>query len=251
MKPSLAWSGLAGLLGLPARARAAADTAAGGTATKPTPPAGGPDRIAVIRDRNLPNIPLVTHEGRRVRFYDDLVQGRVVAIHFMYARCTGVCLPSTEHLAQVQKDLGERMGRDVTFLSISLDGEKDTPESLKEFAREHGAGPGWLFLTGRRADIEVLRRKLGAYEPDPRIDADRSQHAALVILGNEPEGRWQAISALSHPVRIRQAIERTLLPPSQWPTGAKVVNEVPFEKSPASFQRVEPVDLSRLPPLHP
>lgn len=208
---------------------------------------GIPDRVADIRERSLPNVPLVTHEGRAVRFYDDLVKGRVVVINFMYTRCTGVCLPSTAHLAQVQKDLDERMAREVTFLSISLDGEKDTPERLSEFAKRHSAGPRWTFLTGKDSDIELLRRKLGAYERDPKVDADRSQHAALVIMGNEPEGRWQAISALVHPIRIRQAIERTVLPPSKWRTGKAVVNEVPFERSPASFKLVQPVDLTRLP----
>ena len=112
-------------------------------------------------------------------------------------------------------------------------------------------GPGWFFLTGQKADIELLRRKLGAYELDPAVDADRSQHTGVVILGNEPKGRWQAISALSHPVRIRQAIERTLLPPSQWRVGRAAIAEVPFEKSPASQKLVEPVDLSRLPPQDP
>jgi protein SCO1/2 len=212
---------------------------------------GVPDRVAEIRDRSLPNVPLVTHEGRKVQFYDDLVKGRVVAINFMYTRCTGVCLPSTTHIAQVQKDLDEQIAKQVTFLSISLDGEKDTPERLNEFAKRHEAGPRWTFLTGKDSDIEILRRKLGAYERDPKVDADRSQHAALVIMGNEPEGRWQAISALVHPTRIRQAIERTVLPPSKWATGLAVVNEVPFERSPASFKLVQPVDLSRIPPLTP
>lgn len=239
MNSPITWAGLAGFLGLGERSAPAAVAA--------TPP----DRAAHIRRRNLPNVPLVTHEGRRVRFYDDLVQGRMVAIHFMYTRCRGVCLPSTANLVEVQKALGARMGREVTFLSISLDAEEDTPEQLREFAREHEVGPGWIFLTGRKADIELLRRKLGAYELDPSADADRSQHTGVVILGNEPKARWQAISALANPVRIRQAMERTLLPPSQWRVGREAVAEVPFEKSEASRKLVEPVDLSRIPPLDP
>ena len=81
------------------------------------------------------------------------------------------------------------------------------------------------------------------------MDADRTQHIGIVILGNEPKGRWKAISALSKPVRIRQAIERTLLPPSQWPTGEAVVNEAPYEESEASRKRVEPADLASLPAI--
>lgn len=252
MKSPLTWARLTSLLGLGMSSCPTAATPV--TASTPETLADAPrhpDRAATIREQHLPNIPLTTHDGRKVHFYDDLVKGRVVAINFMYTKCSGVCVPSTANLAKVQKSLGDRMGRDVTFLSFSLDAEEDTPETLNEFARDNDVGPGWFFLTGQKADIELLRRKLGAYELDPAVDADRSQHTGVVILGNEPKGRWQAISALSHPVRIRQAIERTLLPPSQWRVGRAAIAEVPFEKSPASQKLVEPVDLSRLPPLDP
>ena len=208
---------------------------------------GPPDRVALIREEHLPNIELVTHEGRRVRFYDDLVKGRVVAINFMFATCRRSCPDAIRHLLEVQKALGDRVGRDVTLLSISLDSERDTPEVLRAYAQAHGVGPGWYFLTGEHDDIELLRRKLGAYDLDPAIDADPTQHAGIVILGNEPRGRWKAISALAKPVRIRQAIERTILPPSRWPTGTAVVNEAPYEESEASRKLVEPADLSDLP----
>jgi protein SCO1/2 len=211
-----------------AEKRAAPRSAQGAAGSTGRP--GPPNRAALIRDEHLANIELTTHEGRSVRFYDDLVKGKVVAINFMFTTCVDKCPLATENLIAVQKALGERMGRDVTLLSISLDAQHDTPEVLRQYARIHGAGgPGWYFLTGRRADIEVLRRKLGAYELDPVLDADRAQHAGIVILGNEPQGRWRAISALSKPVRIRQAIERTLLPPHRWPTGDAVVREVPYQ----------------------
>jgi protein SCO1/2 len=188
-----------------------------------------PNRVALIREQHLPNIELTTHEGRSVRFYDDLVKGKVVAINFMFTSCHENCPLATANLVAVQKELGDRAGRDVTMLSISLDADHDTPEMLRRYVKEYGVGTGWYFLTGRRSDIELLRRKLGAYELDPVLDADPTQHAGIVILGNEPKGRWKAISALSKPVRIRQAIERTLLPPSQWPRGNAVVMEVPYE----------------------
>ncbi len=202
-----------------------------------------PDRVAAIQREHLPNTRLTTHEGKSVRFYDDLVKGKVVAINFMFTTCGSACPLSTAHLAEVQKLLGEHAGRDVTFLSITLDPEHDTPKVLKAYAQAYGVGPGWYFLTGNKDDIERLRRKLGVYDLDPIVDADRNQHAGILVLGNEPRGRWKAVSTLSKPVRIRQAVERTILPPEQWPTGPAVVNEVPYEVKEA----VEPVDLSALP----
>jgi protein SCO1/2 len=207
--------------------------------------AAAPDRHAAIRRGHLPNLRLTTHEGRAVRFYDDLVRGRVVAINFMFTSCRIACPLTTLSLLQVQKALGDRAGRDITFLSISLDPLHDTPEVLRAFAQAQGVGPGWYFLTGAPRDVEQLRRKLGVYDLDPVVDADRSQHAGLLVLGNEPRGRWKAISALSKPVRIRQAIERTILPPSRWARGAEVVNEAPYEVR----ETIEPVDLSSLPRL--
>ena len=198
-----------------------------GDATTARAPAAGSAssaRAARIREQKLLNIPLTTHEGRSVRFYDDLVKGRVVALHFMFTTCGSGCPLTTANLAQVRKALTDR-DRDVTFLSISLDPEHDTPEVLRAYARAYGLGPGWYFLTGERADIERLRRKLGAYDLDPRIDADLRQHVGLVILGNEPVGRWITLPALSNPVRIRQAIERTILPPDQWSTGRAAIDD--------------------------
>ena len=211
---------------------------------------GHPNRADVIRERHLPNIELVTHEGRKVRFYDDLVKGKVVAINFMFATCRNACPVATKNLLEVQRELGDRVGRDVTMLSITLDAPRDTPAVLRAYAEAHGVGPGWYFLTGEREDIEMLRRKLGAYDLDPVVDADPTQHAGIVIMGNEPRGRWKAISALSKPVRIRQAIERTILPPSQWATGPAVVNEAPYEECQRSLDLVEPADLSSLPVLN-
>ena len=98
---------LAGLLAL---------VAAGCSGRPPEPPPTPPNVVATIREQHLPNIELVTHEGRRVRFYDDLVKGRVVAINFMFATCRNACPESTQHLVEVQHALGDRMGRDVTFL---------------------------------------------------------------------------------------------------------------------------------------
>jgi len=206
---------------------------------------GPANRTVLIRAEHLPNVELTTHEGRTVRFYENLVKGQVVAINFMFTTCGNTCPLITEHLAVAQKGLGEPMRHQITFLSISLEPEHDTPEMLQRYKQARGIGPEWIFLTGQRDDIEILRRRLGVYDLDPVIDSDPSQHAGIVILGNEPQGRWKAISALSHPIRIRQAMERTILPPSQWPTGETVVNEVPSQDNEA----VETADRSILPPV--
>ena len=155
---------------------------------------------------HFPNVSLYTHEGKEVKFYDDLIRGKLVAINMMYAQCEGICPGMTRNLARVQKQLGDRVGRDVFMYSISLLPEQDTPERLKEYANMHHVGPGWLFLTGARGDIEAVRYALGFYDIDPEIDGDRSQHTGMVRIGNEPLNRWSMMPALAEPDSIAHAI---------------------------------------------
>ena len=105
----------------------------------------------------FPNVELVTQDGETVRFFDDLIKDRIVAINFIYTTCPDSCPLETAQLLQVQKLLGERLGQDIFFYSISIDPEVDTPEVLKEYKERYRAR--WTFLTGAEADITLLRKK--------------------------------------------------------------------------------------------
>ena len=141
----------------------------------------------------FPNVVLTTQDGVPVRFYDDLVKGKIVAISLIYTTCKYACPLETARLAQVAKLLGDRMGRDVFFYSITIDPEHDTPQVLKEYAEKFHAGPGWTFLTGKPADIELISKKLGLYsEPNPR---NPDGHTPMLLVGNEATGQWMRNSA--------------------------------------------------------
>lgn len=164
----------------------------------------------LIRRTRLPNVELITHEGRRVRFYDDLVRDRKVVVNFMYAHCQGICLPVTHNLVRVQKLLGDRVGRDLFFYSITLKPWEDTPAVLDRYAREHGVGPGWRLLTGSRTACETLRRKLGFTDPDPSLDRDPRNHAGNILYGNEPLMLWAACPGQADPAWIALSIRAQL-----------------------------------------
>ena len=116
----------------------------------------------------FPNVPLTTQDGKTVHFYDDLIKGKIVAINLIYTTCKYACPLETARMRQVQQVLGDRMGKDVFFYSITIDPEHDTPAVLKDYAEKFHAGPGWLFLTGKQADIDLIQRKVGLYStPDP------------------------------------------------------------------------------------
>jgi len=167
-----------------------------------------PDQAARerIRDRNLPNVALLTHRNRRVRFYDDLVKDKVVVMNLMYAECEVVCPGITMNLGKVQKLFGRRLGRDIFMYSITLEPEHDTPSVLADYAREHGVGPGWTFLTGAPPDVERLRRSLGFVDPDPVLDKDKANHIGNIRYGNEPLMLWAACPGMADAKWIAESI---------------------------------------------
>jgi len=145
----------------------------------------------------FPNVPLISHEGKTLRFFDDLIKDKVVAINFIYTSCPNSCPLETARLMKVKRILGDRVGRDVFFYSISIDPERDTPEVLNEYAEKFQIGPGWLFLTGNEDDITLLRKKLGLFIEE--IQDGSNDHNLSLIIGNQATGRWMKRSPFENP----------------------------------------------------
>lgn len=168
-----------------------------------------PARRSAMADY-FPNVVLETHDGRKVRFYDDLVRGKLVAFNMMYAICEGICPASTANLKQVQQALGPRVGKDIFLYSITLRPAFDNPAALRDYIRYHGLQPGWTFLTGRPEDVELIRRKLGFVGDDAATDADIGQHTGMLRVGNDRLDRWTMTPALgSHRQILRTILELT------------------------------------------
>jgi protein SCO1/2 len=147
-------------------------------------------------ENHFPNVELITQDGKRVHFYDDLIKGKVVALELIYTTCKYNCPLETARLVQLQKLLGDRMGKDIFFYSISIQPEHDTPEVLKEYAAKYHVGPGWLFLTGKEADIKLISRRLGLDSVPNANDPDG--HTPSLLIGNEATGIWMKNSALDN-----------------------------------------------------
>jgi protein SCO1/2 len=154
---------------------------------------------------------LITQTGKTVRFYDDLLKGKSVAVNVIYTRCKDRCPLETAKLSQVQRLLADRMGADIFFYSISIDPDWDTPAVLRDYAEKFRAGPGWLFLTGKRADIAAVQKKLGLYSRTDALNPDG--HLPSLMIGNEPTGQWMLNSAIDNP-RFLAATIRNFL--SDW-----------------------------------
>ena len=135
-------------------------------------------------DGYIPNLPVVDQQGRTLRFYDDVIKGKIVVVSFIYTSCKDICPLITARLAQVAERLGDRMGRNVHFVSISVDPKTDTPERLGAHAAAFHAGPGWTFLTGDLADIKAINGRLGEKM------RSLSEHRTEIVLGNDATGEW-------------------------------------------------------------
>lgn len=132
----------------------------------------------------LPDTVLTDHNGKAVRFKADAMADRLVVINFVYTTCTTVCPVQSALFADLQQRLGERSGREVFLISVSVDPLRDTPPRLKEFAARYKAGPGWRFLTGSRQAVDEVLKAFDVYTPN------FADHPAAVLVGDPRSGEW-------------------------------------------------------------
>ena len=149
---------------------------------------------------NIPDIELLDQNGRKIHFYTDLVKGQTVVINFIFTTCTTICPPLGATFARVQKELGDKVGRDVRFISISVDPATDTPERLKAWGDKFHAGEGWTFVTGDKPQVDELLRALGA------SSARREDHSPTILIGNDAHGTWTRTYGLAKTSQLVQII---------------------------------------------
>jgi protein SCO1 len=154
----------------------------------------------------FPNTMVHTHDGKKLRFYDDVVRGKIVIFNMMYSVCTGICPGNTANLRLVQQALGSRLGKDIFMVSMTLQPQFDTPAALQDYVKRYDIQPGWMFITGQPIEMDVIRRKLGFFNDDPKIDSDLANHTGMVRVGNERLDRWFMMPALSRPQQMARAI---------------------------------------------
>jgi protein SCO1/2 len=147
------------------------------------------------------DVELVNQDGKKVRFYTDVLKGKTVVINAFFTTCTSVCPPMNRNMERIQQALGDRVGKDVLLVSMSVDPEVDTPPKLKEYAKKFHAGPGWMFLTGKKENVEQALYKLGQ-----SVQA-KEDHTTIMIIGNETTGLWKKALGIANPNELVQIVE--------------------------------------------
>ena len=159
----------------------------------------GQERSAA--EKYFSDVELIDQDGRKLRFYHDILKNKVLAINTFYTTCTSICPPMNRNFEKMQEALGDRLGKDVFLISISVDPETDTPPRLKEYGRRFHARPGWLFLTGKKENVDWALYKLGQYVET------KDAHTSLFIIGNEPKGLWKKAFGLAKAEELIRILE--------------------------------------------
>ena len=219
----------ASILGLGVCLAASAVSAGEGQTAAHSHGSSGGDRWG---ESYFPNVVLTSHEGEELRFFDDMIKGKVVVINFIYTTCPDVCPLETAKVSEIQAILGDRVGKDVFLYSITIDPETDTPEVLADYAEMYGAGSGWKFMTGKEADIVLLRKKLGLYIDDIQGE-DSNDHNTSLLIGNQLTGRWMKRSPFEDPYFLADQVGSWL---HNWKTPA--TNQDSYANAP-SFDSID------------
>jgi protein SCO1/2 len=176
-----------------------------------------------IQRLHLPNVPLLTHEGKRVMFYDDLIKDKIVTLNFFFAKCDEICPTVMANLAKVQKLLGADVGTKLHMYSFTLKPEEDSVDVIRHYREMFAAKPGWTFLTGKPDDMEKIRKGIGFTYPEPEIDKDKTQHIGNVRYGNEPLMLWGSCPGMARPQFVAESVSWMIRPNAssgEWRPGA-------------------------------
>jgi protein SCO1/2 len=150
------------------------------------------------------DVALINQDGKPMRFYSDLLKDKVVIINTFFTSCTSVCPPMSRNIQQIQNWLGDRLGKDVHIISISVDSATDTPARLKDYAQKYKAKPGWFFLTGEKENAEAALRKIGQFVES------RDDHSTIIIIGNLHTGLWKKAMGMAKPEDLIKIVESVL-----------------------------------------
>ncbi len=165
-----------------------------------------PEPAALVRVRSpaekyFSDVELINQDGQKMRFYSDVLKDKVVVINTFFTTCTGVCPPINRTLERMQEALGDRLGKDAFLVSMSVDPETDTPSKLKEYSRRFHARPGWIFLTGKKENVDWALYKLGQYVET------KDGHTTIIIIGNEPKGLWKKAFGMAQADELMKIVE--------------------------------------------
>jgi protein SCO1/2 len=162
--------------------------------------------LAAAERLELPDVTLTDTARRLVRLRSDVIGARVVALQFVFTRCTAVCPAMGAQFGRVQALLA---GSPFRLVSVSIDPETDTPERLAAWGKRFGAGADWILLTGSKDEVDRLRKASGVFA------ADVASHSPTIVVVDGASGRFTRVSGLAPAQAVAEAMTRMAQPEAQ------------------------------------
>lgn len=151
---------------------------------------------------------LVDGDGRTRT--DAEFRGRLMLIYFGYTYCPDVCPTELQAMAQAVELLGEDASK-VQPIFITVDPERDSPEVVKAYAANFGAG--MIGLTGTPEQVAQAARAYRVYYRKASSESATDylmDHSSIIYLMG-PDGRFLThFSRGAAPADMAQAIRRFL-----------------------------------------
>lgn len=174
-----------------------------GRVARPAAPDAHPARLLVPQPV-IHDVKLVDADGHATNLRDVLSGDRAVFVNFIFTSCTTICPLMSAGFSQFQASLGAERDH-VRLVSISINPDTDTPEVLSAYAKRYHAGPSWVFLTGKSADVEAIERAFGAYRGDP------VNHEPVTYVRRRAQAPWEALDGFSSVDRLMRALQPAAL----------------------------------------
>ena len=146
------------------------------------------------------DLAVIAQDGKERRFFSDVLQDKVVLIYLFFTNCENTCPVINQKLAGVQDLLGDRVGTDITLISITTDPAHDTPSVVKEYSENFAPRTGWLFLSGEPRNIDTIVRRLGNTSPDPKA------HITFLTVGNVATAKWTRLRPTASEAEIAEML---------------------------------------------
>lgn len=149
----------------------------------------------------LPEVELITADGEPFVLSAAGFGDRVVLVDFVYTTCTTICPALSAVMAAAHEALSAHLGRDLVLVSVSVDPARDTPDVLRAYAANFGAGPQWVWLTGNQGPVGKVLRAFGLSTGSP------DEHPPLLLVGHPAGGRWLRWLGIPAPQAVIDQVE--------------------------------------------
>lgn len=179
---------LALMISVPTHAEGTGDNKVAGAQENRATVGGGQSDERMNVNVKLHDLELLTQDGEQVKFRSDVIGDKLVAMTFTYTFCTTVCPVYNAIFSQLQDLLGDRLGKDVILVSMSIDPTRDIPRRMKREAQKFKAKAGWYYLTGDKQNVDRVLQGLDAWFPN------FENHPPMALVGDGKTGTWRRFS---------------------------------------------------------